>query len=134
MSKEQKSIEKNPLDEPVFKDDRGEIRRHEMEGVKYNALFSKAGILRSGDMHPNTQYDLILMGEFEITLRQGDEDVVITKKANELLEIPPDTPHLFRSVTDTVMIEWWDGPFEAEYYEPYRKLIEAQLEEMKKGN
>jgi len=117
----------NDLASPIYKDSRGEIRRYEINGVKFNVLITKAGVMRSGDYHPNTQYDLILSGEFEITLRQGDKDVVFRKGPNELIAIPPNTPHLFHSLTDTVMIEWWDGPFEAKYYEPYRKLIDEQL-------
>jgi len=116
------------LDDPIYTDSRGEIRRHEMQGVKFNVLFTKAGALRSGDCHPVTQYDLVLSGEFEITLRQDDKDVVVKKGANELIVIPPDTPHLFRCLTDSVMMEWWDGPFEVEYYEPYRKQVEEQFE------
>ncbi len=122
------------LDEPVYRDDRGEIRRYEIEGVKFNVIYTKKGTFRSGDYHPVTQYDLILKGEFEITLRKDDKDVAVRKGPNELIVIPPDTPHLFNSLTDTVLIEWWDGPFQAEYYEPYRKLIEKQLAESKSGS
>lgn len=117
------------LDTPAYKDFRGEIRRYELHGIKFNVLFTKKGTLRSGDYHPVTQYDLILKGKFEITLRQNDKDVVMQKDTNKLIVIPPNVPHLFKSLTDTVMIEWWDGPFEINYYPPYRKLIEEQFEQ-----
>jgi len=115
------------LDAPIYKDFRGEIRRYELHGVKFNVLFTRVGALRSGDYHPVAQHDLILKGELEITLRQDDKDVVLRKGANELIVIPPDVPHLFKSLTDSIMIEWWDGPFEVQYYEPYRRLIEEQF-------
>jgi mannose-6-phosphate isomerase-like protein (cupin superfamily) len=118
------------LDEPVYRDSRGEIHRHDVAGVKFNVLVTKAGVLRSGDYHPNKQFDLVLSGKMEITLRQNEEDKVIVKGPNEFIEIPPNTPHLFKSLTDTVMLEWWDGPFEATYYEPYRKQVEEQLNRM----
>src|SRR3989344_2383346 len=114
------------LDEPVYRDHRGEIQRHSLGGVKFNALSTKAGVLRSGDYHPNTQYDIILSGEMEITLRQDDKDVIIRKGPNDFIFIPPNVPHLFRALTDTVMIEWWDGEFECKYYKPYRDLIDEQ--------
>ena len=114
----------NGLSAPIFNDSRGEIRRYSVNGVKFNVLYTKAGTLRSGDYHPVAQYDLILDGEFEITLKQNNKDVVVKKGPNELIAIPPNVPHLFKSLTDTVMIEWWDGPFEAQYYKPYRKLVE----------
>ena len=117
------------LNDPVYRDFRGEIRRYEVYGVKFNVLFTKAGAIRSGDYHPVVQYDLILKGEFEITLRQNDKDVVLRKGTNELITIPANVPHLFRSLTDTIMLEWWDGPFEVHYYKPYRKLIEEQFKQ-----
>ncbi|MEK6953033.1 MAG: cupin domain-containing protein [Nanoarchaeota archaeon] len=120
------------LDEPVHRDHRGEIHRLDIGGVKFNVLITKAGVLRSGDYHPNTQYDIILSGEMEITLRQDDKDVVIRKGPNDLISIPSETPHLFRSLTDTVMIEWWGGKFECKYYKPYRDLIDKQAEQYKK--
>lgn len=123
---------KNSLNDPVFKDSRGEIRRYEMNGVKFNALYTKAGVLRSGDYHPVKQYDLILKGEFAITLRKNNQDIVIKKSANDFIVIPPNVPHLFKSLTDTVMIEWWDNEFKASYYKPYRKLIEEQLNKLSK--
>ncbi|MBI5228631.1 hypothetical protein HY991_00865 [Candidatus Micrarchaeota archaeon] len=118
--------EKNDLSSPLFQDFRGEIRRFEIHGTKFNVLFTKAGYFRSGDYHPVTQYDLMLKGEVEITMRQNDDDVVIKKGPNELIVLPPGIPHLFKALTDTVMIEWWDGPFRAEYYAPYRKFVEEQ--------
>lgn len=121
------------LESPIFKDSRGQINRYEIDGQKFNVLTTKAGVYRSGDYHKATQYDIILKGEFEITFRQNDKDVIFKKSANDLLIIPPNTPHLFNSLTDTVMIEWWDGPFEAKYYEPYRKIINRQLEKNNNG-
>lgn len=119
------------LEKPIFKDSRGEIRRHNVQGAKFNVLISKKGTLRSGDFHPNTQYDLILKGTMKITLRKNNQDVVIIKRKNELIVIPPNIPHLFESLTKTIMIEWWDGPFQAKYYQPYRKAVEEQLNNLK---
>jgi len=130
MSK--KKLAKSSLNAPAQKDVRGEIRRYEFKGVKFNALFTKAGKYRSGDFHPITQFDLILKGKFRITVRRGNKDVVYEKGENELIVIPPNTPHLFKSLTNTVMLEWWDGPFEVSYYKPYRKIVEKQFKKIKK--
>jgi len=119
------------LNAPVQKDIRGEIRRYNFKGVKFNALFTKAGKYRSGDFHPVIQYDLIFKGRYQITFRQNGKDVVFKKGKNELIIVPPNTPHLFKSLTDTVMLEWWDGPFAVGYYEPYRKLVERQFKKKK---
>lgn len=132
MPKKSSPAKKGNLDSPVHKDMRGEIRRHDFKGVKFNVLFTKAGCYRSGDFHPVSQYDLILKGKFQITFRKGGRDVIVKKGPNELIIIPPNTPHLFKSLTDTVMLEWWGGPFAVGYYEPYRKIVERQFAKNKK--
>jgi len=131
MSKKSSLTPKGNLNAPVQKDIRGEIRRYNFKGVKFNALFTKAGKYRSGDFHPVIQYDLIFKGRYQITFRQNGKDVVFKKGKNELIIVPPNTPHLFKSLTDTVMLEWWDGPFAVGYYEPYRKLVERQFKKKK---
>ena len=118
----------NNLSIPIYKDSRGEIRRYKVDGMNFNVLLTKAGVFRSGDYHPVRQYDLILKGEFEITLRQKDKDIVVRKGPNELIIIPPNVPHLFKSLTDTVMLEWWGGLFKAKYYRPYRELVEHSFQ------
>jgi dTDP-4-dehydrorhamnose reductase len=115
--------DKSPLDEPIYRDSRGEIRRHNINDTKFNILTSKAGSIRSGDYHPSIQFDIILKGEVKITLRKEDKDIEIVKKDNEFISIPENTPHLFEFTKDTVMIEWWDKPFEAKFYEPYREKV-----------
>jgi mannose-6-phosphate isomerase-like protein (cupin superfamily) len=119
---------KSSLDDPIHKDSRGEIIRHNINDAKFNILTSKAGSFRSGDFHPTTQFDLILKGEVKITMKKDNDDIVTIKKDNEFVSIPKDTPHLFEFTKDTVMIEWWDGPFEIEYYKPYRDIVSKSFE------
>jgi len=125
--------EKDNLVYSIFKDSRGEIQRCAIGKNKFNILLTKKGVMRSGDFHPNTQFDLILKGEFEIILRKNNKNQKIKKGANEFIAIPPNTPHLFKSLTDTVMLEWWDGKFSAQYYQPFRSLIEKQLSKRQKN-
>jgi dTDP-4-dehydrorhamnose 3,5-epimerase-like enzyme len=110
-----------------LEDSRGWIRKFDIGGVKFNVLFTKAGVLRSGDYHSNTQYDLILEGSFKVTQKLNEQDVSEVYGPNALIKIPPKVPHLFEALADTTMLEWWDGPFNVEYYAPYRKLVEAAM-------
>lgn len=117
------------LEDPTHEDFRGIINRHQLDGFRFNVLTTKKGGLRSGDVHPHPQYDLVLKGEFEVTMKIDGRDVVKVYGPNEFIVIPPKVPHLFRALTDTVMIEYWEGgglPV-VEYYQPYRKLIEEQF-------
>jgi mannose-6-phosphate isomerase-like protein (cupin superfamily) len=119
--------QKNPFDTPVQSDVRGEIRRYDLHGVQFSLLYTKASALRSGDYHSRTQYDLLLRGSVEVWYQKGGKTEKKVYNINELIVIPPNIPHLFKSVTDSVLLEWWDGPFDVQYYAPFRKLVEEQF-------
>ena len=118
------------LSEPTFTDIRGTIQRLDLGGKKLNVLFTKAGFMRSGDLHQNTQFDFIFSGKIELWLRKDEKDEKIVYGPNSFIEIPPDVPHLFNFLEDTLMSEWWDGPFEAWYYKPYRDIIDKTFREL----
>lgn len=124
---------KTGLDAPIFKDARGEIRRFELDlpdggVIKFNALFTKAGVLRSGDFHPNRQLDIVLSGKVKVRLMEDGHEREVELGPNDFLVIPPNVPHIFEFLEPTWMLEWWDGPFEATYYKPYRDLVEASYQ------
>lgn len=108
-------------------DARGEANFIEIGGKMFNAVYTKAGILRGGHFHPYMQYCIILQGDIEMTLKEGESERVMVKKQNELIAIPAGVPHLFKSLTDSVFLEWMEKPYEATNYEPYRTLVEAQF-------
>lgn len=119
------------LEKPVFKDDRGEIHRLQFAGVKTNMIVTKAGFMRSGDLHPNTQFDQILSGLVELRTLENGITVKKVLRPNTFVVIGPNVPHLFHFLEDTVMMEWWDGPFEAWYYRPYRDIIDAETKRVR---
>ena len=114
---------KNNLNNPIFKDQRGEIRRFNIKGIKFNLVFTKPKIYRGGESHPNWQYILNLKGKIEIKMKFPNKELTIKPKKNELISIPPHIPHIMKSLTNSIMMEWWSGPFQCKYYPPYRKLV-----------
>lgn len=76
-----------------------------------------------------TQHDFVLTGSVRVwTLeRITGETVKTIYTANEYIAIPPFTPHIFEFLEDTVMAEWWDGPFEAWFYDPYRSIVQQSF-------
>jgi hypothetical protein len=34
---------------------------------------------------------------------------------------------MFEAVEDSIVLEWLEGPFEKEYYKPYREIIERKM-------
>ena len=120
-------MKETPQLPPVQTDQRGEIRRFSLQGDDFAAIFTKKGFYRGGDFHNVVQHIVVVRGEFEVTTRENERDVVTKKRAGELISFPPMVPHLLKALTDSVFIEWLDGPFHVEKYPPYRKFVEEQL-------
>ena len=115
----------------IYADDRGEIHNHLVGGKRLNLLFTRAGVMRSGDLHRNTQKDFVFSGRVRIWLRDLDaaRDEKREFAAGDYLAIPPGRPHIFEFLEDTVVAEWWEPePFGAYYYEPYRSIVDASFD------
>lgn len=115
------------LSSPIQQDNRGSIHRLSVDGCSYNMLFTKAGFMRSGDLHKIKQFDTIMVGEVELRLMEQGRETKTIYRTGETIIIPANSPHLFLFLKDTVMAEWWDGPFECWYFRPYRQLIEEYM-------
>jgi hypothetical protein len=87
-----------------------------------------SGVMRSGDIHCCVQHDFVFSGQVCVWLLQADGSTQKIMYTNhDYIHIPAYTPHVFEFVTDTIMAEWWDGPFHAWYYEPYRNIVQASF-------
>lgn len=120
------SIPNNCL-KKLNEDERGSAYRVKVENFGFNVIYTKKGGLRGADIHPNTQYDLILKGEFEIWFKKDKKILKFKKMENELIIVPPGVPHLFKCLKDSLIIEWWSGTFKQEFYLPFRKIIEKKF-------
>jgi hypothetical protein len=109
-----------------------------------NLVFTRAGHLRSGDIHKCAQLNVIIAGRARLTtipdVRAGEE-VVRELAAGDRVVIPPHVPHLYDFLDDTLMTEAWldddktQCEFKAWLYEPLRKRIpkETLLERVDAG-
>ena len=97
--------------------------------TRYNILCTKAGAMRSGDLHRASQHDFVLDGRVRVRGLQPDGSTSIHEYGpHSYVRIPPYTPHIFEFVQDTVMAEWWDtDEFCAWYYRPYREWVERSV-------
>ncbi|KAK9805617.1 hypothetical protein WJX72_008019 [[Myrmecia] bisecta] len=108
-------------------DARGDIYRFKLgPNIILNLMKTKAGTMRSGDLHNCTQFDVVLAGKAKLhTLdaETGDETIIMYG-ANDFIKIPARVPHLFEFVEENYMVEWWECDFQAWYYKPYRDRID----------
>jgi len=82
------------------------------------------------DTSSDTQHDFVFAGSVKVWMleKMTGETVKTIYKANDYIAIPPYTPHIiFEFLEDTVMAEWWDGPFQAWFYQPYRCIVERSF-------
>jgi hypothetical protein len=103
----------------VYVDERGEIHNFKIGGRRLNLLHTKSGAMRSGDIHKDYQHDFVFSGAVEVWCLEKDGS---TRK-----QIYRENQYVFHFLEDTVLAEWWDGPFHAWFYKPYRKIVEASF-------
>jgi hypothetical protein len=63
-------------------------------------------------------------------LRINDKDVVKRVGPHESIVILPGIPHLFKSVTDSMLLEYWSNQLiedEIKFYNPYREKVMLQF-------
>jgi hypothetical protein len=99
-------------------------------GKRINLLFSKTGVMRSGYLHSDTKYSLVVSGEVEVWLltNHGTNKVVHSATSDPSFVIPPYTPHILHALSDSVVAEWWDqaGDTQCWFYHPYRRIVDVQ--------
>ena len=113
----------------IYTDERGEIHNIKANNKRINILYTKAGYLRSGDLHPNEQCDFIFSGRVKIWTLQSDGRTKIADHGpHDFIRIPRGVPHVFEFVEDTVLAEWWEPPgYQAWFYKPYRDIVNKKM-------
>ena len=75
-----------------------------------NVIHTRAGHLRSGDVHRCHQVNVLAAGRATLTTLHGprfDREVVTHLRAGDHVVIPPNVPHLYAFEEESVMTESW---------------------------
>ena len=114
------------LFQKVKEDDRGIIWKIQYKNKDFWLSLTKKGKSRGGDIHSCFQYNAILTGSFVVRQKLKKEDKVSKIDSPSLMIIPPEVPHVFTALEDSLMIEWHSKklpPYEEKrFYEPYRRM------------
>lgn len=118
----------------IFRDDRGEIHRMRVGGMRVNMLFSKKDVMRSGYLVLSKTVHFVVSGKVEVwnLTTEGTEKIIYG--AHDKFYVNPYVPHILHFLKDTVLLEYWEGPFECWYYHPYRRLVQLQNELVSKDS
>mgnify|MGYP001595562773 CR=1 FL=1 len=108
-------------------DTRGTILKYKIGSKKFLLVITEKGALRAGEIHNIDQYTLLLQGIIMVILKQKNKDMQYVFKGRKKIKIPKGTPHYFRFLEDSIMIENNDENMTTEYYPEYRKLVEKSL-------
>jgi oxalate decarboxylase/phosphoglucose isomerase-like protein (cupin superfamily) len=86
----------------------------DVNGKWCSILQTKKGAYRGDHIHPYDQYTVLLDG-LAMVVKQIDGDLVeFPLTVNQVHKTPKDLPHILIALEDTVLYEWWDGPYETE--------------------
>ena len=85
----------------------------------------KDGAYRGDHIHPYDQYTVLLGGN-AMTVKEIDGEIVeYHLKENVVSKTPKGVPHINIALGDSVLYEWWDGPYEDEpcpgLFDEYKK-------------
>jgi hypothetical protein len=111
----------------------GEIHNLLVDTERLNLLNTKTGVMRSGYLHVDKQHDFVFAGRVQIwTINEQSRQPrrYVVPSPNPYIVIPPYVPHVFEFLQDTVMAEWWDGPFHSWFHHPYRQVVQESLQNM----
>lgn len=108
-------------------DNRGAIYKYKMDSKKFLLVHTEKGALRAGETHNVAQYTFVAEGRVEVIVKQNNKDVSHIFEGGQKMEIPAGTPHYFRFLEDSIMIEVEDENMTTKYYPEYRKLVEVSM-------
>ncbi|MFW6108963.1 MAG: hypothetical protein ACOC6N_00790 [archaeon] len=88
-------------------------------------LETKKGAYRGDHIHPYDQYTVLLGGSAIVVTEIDDKLKEHILKENTVHKTPRGVPHILIPLEDTVLYEWWDGPYEGEpcpgVFDEYKK-------------
>ena len=120
----------NGSDSFRFEDARGAYERRSFAGGEYvNLVYTRAGFLRSGDVHKCEQLNHIVFGRATLTQLRRGRETATQLRGGDVVRIPPHVPHLYAFHDDSLMTETWRHPdgtpceFRAWLYKPLRDRI-----------
>lgn len=108
----------------VHSDNRGDLFVFNVGEKTHSIVTFNKGMARGGHYHNADQMHIILAGRFKCKLFElltGEESESTMVEGDSIL-IPAKTAHLFTAEEFGVLAESRTGEFEANDYEPYRKL------------
>lgn len=111
--------------EELHTDNRGIIWVFHYKDREYLLFTIKKNAVRGGDYHKSTQHDIVLEGKVECRVMRDDsyeESGYLTE--GDKVTFYAGQPHVLIGKADSLVLEWLEGEFEKEYYEPYRRLCE----------
>lgn len=125
--------------EKVNEDQRGEIWKIVTPQKEVFLAFTKKGKARGGDIHRGEQYTFILEGKMRILSKFPDKEKEEIIEEGNLAVIPPEIPHVFVALEDSVFLEWHECPLppysKKRFYLPYRKICKGEdLEKKEERN
>jgi hypothetical protein len=108
-------------------DSRGDILKFKIGTKRFLVIFTKKGFLRAGEIHNVAQYTFLVSGKIEVITKEKNENVKRVYEAIQEIKIAKNTPHYFRFLENSILIESEEKNLITTYYPEYRKIVEESL-------
>jgi len=86
----------------------------DINGKWCSFLETRKGAYRGDHTHPYDQYTVLLGGSAMVVKEIDGKIVEYSMVENEVMVTPKGVPHILVPLEDSVLYEWWQGPFETE--------------------
>lgn len=90
----------------------------------------KKGYARGGHFHPFKSDHMLLHGKIryqECEPTGNSPELVKIFEAMSVIHTPSNRAHLMLALEDSIFVEVFTGPYSAENYLPYRKIVEERM-------
>jgi hypothetical protein len=110
-------------------DKRGEVIVVEDEGKEYMFFKTLAGCCRGGDIHEKAQINIVIKGSVVFHCMKDGKEYLYPLDESGWIRIEGGVAHMMESTTDSLVMEFHEYPKTRTIFEPYRKIIEGQINE-----
>lgn len=103
--------------------DAGEMHIENIWGKTIYTIFTKAWFYRGWYSYSVTKHCVLISGKCELIMAQKwRKDTIINMPLNTVIEIPANTPNIFKFLEDSVLLEWFEASAQKTDFPRYKAM------------
>jgi hypothetical protein len=113
----------------------GEAIGFTYNGKWYSLLYTRGGMYRGNHVHTVDQTSILLDGKAKYVFKENGRNTEHPLTKGKPIHVPAGIPHILVPKEDSLSVEWWEGPFDAEEYDfpEYMDAVRNKIAKLKAG-